>query len=58
MLSKALETKDVKPLADPKLQGNYDPAEMLKMVEVAAASVRHAYANRPRMAQVRMLSNV
>jgi hypothetical protein len=35
-------------VADPRLQGNYDPVEMARLVASAAASVRHSAKKRPR----------
>jgi hypothetical protein len=39
-------------VADPRLQGNYDPVEMARLVASAAASVRHSAKKRPKMSQV------
>ena len=37
---------------DPRLERNYVESEMLQMIEIAAACVRHSSAKRPRMGQV------
>ncbi|KAL0296787.1 UNVERIFIED_CONTAM: Proline-rich receptor-like protein kinase PERK9 [Sesamum radiatum] len=39
-------------LADPRLQGQYADADMFRMVEAAAASVRHSSVKRPKMGQI------
>lgn len=52
LLSHAIETEEFKALADPKLGGNYVGAEMFRMIEAAAACIRHSAAKRPRMSQV------
>ncbi|XP_078428342.1 proline-rich receptor-like protein kinase PERK15 [Wolffia australiana] len=54
----ALETGNFEELSDPRLEGNYAKEEMFRMVEVAAACVRHSAPKRPRMVQVlRALDN-
>ncbi|XP_062163472.1 proline-rich receptor-like protein kinase PERK9 [Alnus glutinosa] len=52
LLSHALDTKEFKDLADPRLEMNFVESEMLRMIEIAAACVRHSSAKRPRMGQV------
>lgn len=52
LLSAALDNGDLKGLADPGLGNDYVDHEMFKIIEVAAACVRHAAAKRPRMGQV------
>lgn len=52
MLSHALDNEEFEGLADPKLERNYIEAEMFRMMEAAAACVRHSAAKRPRMGQV------
>ncbi|GKV39317.1 hypothetical protein SLEP1_g47108 [Rubroshorea leprosula] len=52
LLTNALDTKEYGSLADPRLGGNYVESEMFRMVEAAAASVRHLAAKRPRMGQI------
>lgn len=39
-------------LIDPRLEGNYNPLEMARMVASAAACVRHSAKKRPRMNQI------
>ncbi|KAM0058521.1 putative protein kinase RLK-Pelle-PERK-1 family [Helianthus debilis subsp. tardiflorus] len=52
LLSHALETEDFKPLVDPRLGMNFVPNEMFRMIEAAAACVRHLATKRPRMGQI------
>lgn len=52
MLSLALETQDLERLADPRLERQYDETEMFRMIEAAAACVRHSFIKRPKMGQV------
>ncbi|RLM59065.1 hypothetical protein C2845_PM18G00570 [Panicum miliaceum] len=52
LLVDALETGDFREIADPALEGRFPKAEMRRMVEAAAACVRHSAAKRPRMVQV------
>ncbi|XVE91340.1 hypothetical protein REPUB_Repub01dG0001400 [Reevesia pubescens] len=52
LLSHALDSEDFVGLADPKLGRNYVESEMFRMIEAAAACVRHSAAKRPRMGQV------
>jgi hypothetical protein len=52
LLMDALETDDFKGIADPSLECRYSNTEMRRMVEAAAACVRHSAAKRPRMVQV------
>ncbi|XP_034229411.1 proline-rich receptor-like protein kinase PERK13 isoform X2 [Prunus dulcis] len=52
ILLKALETGDLSELVDPRLEKHYVEAEMIRMIEAAAACVRHSALKRPRMAQV------
>lgn len=39
-------------LVDPRLEGNYNPSEMARMVASAAACIRHSAKKRPRMSQI------
>ncbi|XP_072981983.1 proline-rich receptor-like protein kinase PERK8 isoform X2 [Typha latifolia] len=48
----ALETGKFEELVDPKLEKNYNEVEMFRMIEAAAACVRHSASRRPRMGQV------
>ncbi|KAK1423177.1 hypothetical protein QVD17_18472 [Tagetes erecta] len=52
LLSDALETEDFKLLVDPRLGTNFVPNEMFRMIEAAAACVRHSATKRPRMGQI------
>ncbi|XP_052199625.1 proline-rich receptor-like protein kinase PERK9 isoform X2 [Diospyros lotus] len=52
LLSHALDTEEFESLADPRLERNYVESDMFRMIEAAAACVRHSAANRPRMGQV------
>ncbi|KAL8157406.1 hypothetical protein AgCh_002197 [Apium graveolens] len=52
LLGHALETEDFTALSDPRLENNYADIEMFRLVEAAAACVRHSAAKRPQMGQV------
>ncbi|XP_044490395.1 proline-rich receptor-like protein kinase PERK9 [Mangifera indica] len=52
LLSHALENEEFDGLADPKLGKDYVESEMFRMIEAAAACVRHLASKRPRMGQV------
>ncbi|KAK4763740.1 hypothetical protein SAY87_013178 [Trapa incisa] len=52
LLSHALDKEDFQGLADPGLENNFVKSEMYRMIEAAAACVRHSAAKRPRMGQV------
>ncbi|XP_019056636.1 PREDICTED: proline-rich receptor-like protein kinase PERK9 [Tarenaya hassleriana] len=52
LLSHALETEEFDALVDPELGGNYVESEMFRMIEAAAACVRHSAIKRPRMGQI------
>ncbi|XP_062110317.1 proline-rich receptor-like protein kinase PERK12 [Humulus lupulus] len=52
LLIEALQTGDLSELVDPRLENHYVESEMIRMVEAAAACVRHSAPKRPRMAQV------
>ncbi|CAO2825481.1 unnamed protein product [Amaranthus hypochondriacus] len=52
LMTEALDNQNFDELADPRLQGNYDRGEMFRMIEAAAACVRHSAGKRPRMSQV------
>lgn len=52
MLSRALDTGDLEGLVDPRLEMKLDEVEMFRMVEAAAACIRHSASRRPRMSQV------
>ncbi|KAL8533458.1 hypothetical protein ACS0TY_009736 [Phlomoides rotata] len=52
LLNDALETQEFGVLADPRLGGNFVVGEMFRLIEAAAACVRHSSAKRPTMGQV------
>lgn len=52
LLTQALDDGNFDTLADPRLDKNYDSAEMTRMVSCAAACVRHLARRRPRMSQI------
>ncbi|VVA36464.1 PREDICTED: proline-rich receptor [Prunus dulcis] len=52
LLSYALDNEEFEGVVDPKLGKNYIESEMFRMIEIAAACVRHSSAKRPRMGQV------
>ncbi|KAK7272694.1 hypothetical protein RJT34_29466 [Clitoria ternatea] len=52
LLTRALEEEDFDSLIDPRLQNEYDPNEMVRMIACAAACTRHSAKRRPRMSQV------
>ncbi|PIN25928.1 Serine/threonine protein kinase [Handroanthus impetiginosus] len=52
LLSHALDTEEFKELADPRLEGNYVDFEMFRLIEAAAACIRHSSVKRPKMGQV------
>ena len=52
LLTRALEEGKYDELVDPKLENNYNPNEMTRMVASAAASIRHSGKKRPKMSQV------
>ncbi|KAI9083427.1 hypothetical protein K1719_034641 [Acacia pycnantha] len=52
LLTEALDNEDLEILADPILEKNYNRNEMFRMIEAAAACIRHSAAKRPRMSQV------
>ncbi|KAM0944267.1 putative protein kinase RLK-Pelle-PERK-1 family [Dioscorea sansibarensis] len=52
LLTQALDTGSFQGLPDPRLEGKYNENEMLRMIEAAAACIRHSAAMRPRMGQV------
>lgn len=52
VLTQALESSNVDALADPNLMEMYNEKEMFRMIEAAAACVRHSAQKRPKMAMV------
>jgi hypothetical protein len=55
-LSYALDNEEYEGLVDPRLEKNYVESEVFRLIEVAAACVRHSSAKRPRMGQVIRIS--
>jgi len=52
LLLKAIETGDLSELIDTRLEKRYVEHEVFRMIETAAACVRHSGPKRPRMVQV------
>uniref|UniRef100_M4F809 non-specific serine/threonine protein kinase n=1 Tax=Brassica campestris TaxID=3711 RepID=M4F809_BRACM len=52
IMVRALEEGNFNELADVRLEGNYNPQEMARMVTCAAASIRHSGRKRPKMRQI------
>lgn len=52
LLNEALENERFENLIDPRLGQNYVEIEMFRMIEAAAACIRHLAPKRPRMSQV------
>ncbi|XP_072959433.1 proline-rich receptor-like protein kinase PERK8 [Typha angustifolia] len=52
LLSRTIETGNFEELVDPRLENNYNEVEMFRMIEAAAACIRHSAARRPRLSQV------
>ncbi|XP_010489552.1 PREDICTED: proline-rich receptor-like protein kinase PERK4 [Camelina sativa] len=52
LMVQALEDGKFNVLADARLEGNYNPQEMARMVTCAAASIRHSGRKRPKMSQI------
>lgn len=52
LLMRALEEDHLDSLIDPRLQNEFDPNEMTRMVACAAACTRHSAKRRPKMSQV------
>ncbi|KAL3632980.1 Proline-rich receptor-like protein kinase perk1 [Castilleja foliolosa] len=57
LLTQALEDNNFDNVADPKLQKNYNPIEMARMVACASVCVRHLARRRPRMSQIILALN-
>lgn len=55
LLLHALETGEFEVLIDPRLEKRYVESEMFRMIEAAAACVRHSAPKRPRMVQVSLI---
>lgn len=58
LLNHALDSQDFKRLVDPRLERKYVESEVLRMIGIAAACVRHASAKRPQMGQVVFLLSI
>lgn len=54
LLNRAIENQEFDELVDPRLDGEYDDVEMFRVIEAAAACIRHSAARRPKMGQVLM----
>ncbi|CAL0323990.1 unnamed protein product [Lupinus luteus] len=52
LLTCSFEEIDFDSLTDPRLQNEFDPNELARMVACAAACIRHSAKRRPRMSQV------
>jgi hypothetical protein len=52
LLIHAFETREFGELVDPRLEKHYVESEMFRMIEAAAACVRHSAPKRPRMSKV------
>ena len=52
LLSRALDTGNLEGLVDHRLEKKLNQAEMFRMIEAAAACIRHSASRRPRMSQV------
>lgn len=52
VMARVLEGGQLQYLVDPDLEGNFVEEEMVRVIETAAACVRHSALKRPRMAQV------
>nr|XP_043624948.1 proline-rich receptor-like protein kinase PERK15 [Erigeron canadensis] len=52
LLSQALDDGNFSLLVDARLQNNYDPTEMSRLIACAAVSVRHLARRRPSMSQI------
>nr|GEW93849.1 proline-rich receptor-like protein kinase PERK8 [Tanacetum cinerariifolium] len=52
LLNQALENQNFDELVDPRLEKNYVQVEMFRMIEAAAACIRHLAPKRPKMSQV------
>ncbi|KAL0430365.1 UNVERIFIED_CONTAM: Proline-rich receptor-like protein kinase PERK8 [Sesamum radiatum] len=52
LLAQALETEVFGDLVDPRLENNFVESETFRMIEAAAACVRHLASKRPKMSQI------
>jgi hypothetical protein len=53
LLNRAIDEQEFEELVDPRLAGDFDDVEMFRVIEAAAACIRHSAARRPKMGQVR-----
>lgn len=51
-MTQALDKEEFGELVDSRLEDNFIPSEMFRMIEAAAACVRHLASKRPKMSQV------
>lgn len=58
IITTALAEGDYSELVDPRLQDNYVPQEMARMVACAGACIRRSSKRRPRMSQVRTIISI
>ncbi|KAH6791872.1 Protein kinase superfamily protein [Perilla frutescens var. hirtella] len=52
LMTEALDKEEFGELVDARLEDNFIPSEMFRVIEAAAACVRHLASKRPRMSQV------
>lgn len=52
LLTEALDKEEFGDIVDHRLGDNFVPSEMFRMIEAAAACVRHLASKRPKMSQV------
>ncbi|CAL4950945.1 unnamed protein product [Urochloa decumbens] len=52
LLTQALESGNLGELVDARLDKNYNEVELFRMIEAAAACIRHSASRRPKMSQV------
>ncbi|KAH9608000.1 hypothetical protein KSS87_017628 [Heliosperma pusillum] len=57
LLARSLEENNFDSLADPRLQDNYNPNEMARMVASASACVRHSARRRPPMSKANLIKS-
>ncbi|XAR72819.1 Non-specific serine/threonine protein kinase [Bertholletia excelsa] len=52
ILTRAMEGESYEELVDPRLEGVYDPNDMLRLIACAAGCIRHSARRRPKMSQI------
>ncbi|KAL6526255.1 Proline-rich receptor-like protein kinase perk8 [Orobanche minor] len=52
LLTQALDKEEFGNIVDPKLENNFVASEMFRVIEAAAACIRHSASKRPKMSQV------